>query len=232
MDRVAVIDTAEIQTAEKVTEEIKFHLGSAQQSLIQACMRLAEVRDRKLYKVLNCRNFEEYCVQKVGLSYNQAYRYTKVGEMLLCKNLWSTKSFSQIERIGIEKLYLVSRLNEGEISDIMAHSDLGEITLKELKAEIKSLRGDAEEIKKPSQSERVRELEQEIASLKRQIEELNGNKVLKKPCEPPKKPFDQYKELESTARSAILKVITFVKDNQNFETMYKNSLEDLMNRFF
>lgn len=224
MQEVIIVDSAEAEVA-SLTDEIKSDLMSAQQSLIQACVKLAEVRTKKLYKVLDCRNFEEYCEQKVGITRRQGIKYASVGGLI--QNVKSTSHFSQIEHIGVEKLCLMSKLDEGEISSIMEHTDLESISVKKLKEEIKTLRGEVAEIKKnPLKSQQVKDLEAEVASLRQQVEDLKSQKPTQKIF---KNKFEQYKGFEEDLHDTFIQALIFLGDNRQYKDDMEIFLKQLIN---
>lgn len=108
----------------------------AQQSLYEMCMGFKEMRDSKLYKELGYSDFGDYCEQETGIKKVQAYSYIRVAERLPVEFVQST------ERIGVQKLYLLSSLSEQERTEITASTDLESATVKELEQQIKQLRAE------------------------------------------------------------------------------------------
>lgn len=108
----------------------------AQQSLYEMCMGFKEMRDSKLYKELGYSNFEDYCEKEVGISKQQVYRYVTVAEKLP-ENLVNPGL-----RIGIRKLFLLTKLSEEERAAIAAETDLENTTVKQLEQQIKTLRAE------------------------------------------------------------------------------------------
>lgn len=106
----------------------------AQQSLYEMCMGFKEMRDSKLYKELGYSDFGDYCEQETGIKKVQAYSYIRVAERLPVEFVQST------ERIGVQKLYLLSSLSEQERTEITAETDLESVTVKELEQQIKELK--------------------------------------------------------------------------------------------
>ena len=106
----------------------------AQQSLYEMCMGFKEMRDSKLYKELGYNDFGDYCEKETGIKRVQAYSYIKVAEKLPAEFVQST------ERIGVQKLYLLSSISEEERAEITAEADLESVTVKELERQIKELK--------------------------------------------------------------------------------------------
>ena len=75
---ITIISQTEIQVS-RLTEEIKNDLKTAAQSLIRACVKIAEVRDGKLYRAVGCRNFEEYCEKMLNIKRFQGRKYATIG---------------------------------------------------------------------------------------------------------------------------------------------------------
>lgn len=123
------------ETAAAVHAEIITAAKSAQENLYQMAMGFKKMRDEKLYLQLGYQNFEEYCENNVGFSRKQVYHYISVVE-----NLPKEFVTSRLQ-VGVNKLYLISRLAEEERSEIVETVDLESTTVKDLKAEIKKLKG-------------------------------------------------------------------------------------------
>ena len=142
------------------------------------CVMLKQMRDDKLYKELGYANFEEYCENEAGFSYRQAHKYISIIENV--KNLNSSSCF------GATKLYLLSTLSEAQQEEIQRTVDIEETSVRELKAEIASLKTKANEANELSQriddlNENCRRIakqrdkaENKITQLETEIEELKN----------------------------------------------------------
>ena len=106
----------------------------AQNNLWEMCSGLKEMRDGKLYKELGYQNFEEYCQTEHSISRQQAHKYISIIENINPENVNPGLHF------GVRKLYLLSTLSESEQEKITAENDVESLTVKQLEAEIKSLK--------------------------------------------------------------------------------------------
>lgn len=97
------------------------------------------MRDDKLYRELEYQNFEEYCEKEVGLKRRQVYKFIAVVENLSIDFVQSTA------QIGTEKLYLFAKLDEPTREEIVQNVDLENMSVKQLKEEIASLKADNEQ---------------------------------------------------------------------------------------
>lgn len=96
---ITIISQVELEAVSRLTEGIRNDLKNAAQSLMRACAKIAEVRDRKLYKALGCKNFEEYCENKLNITYMQGFKYATIGKEF-GQNLKSTLGFENIKSVS------------------------------------------------------------------------------------------------------------------------------------
>ena len=104
----------------------------AQENLYRMCVLLKQMRDDKLYKELGYQNFEDYCEQETGISYNYAYK--------LISTIEKVKNLESIQGIGRTKLLLLASLSESQQEEIHQTVDLESVSVRELKAEIAKLK--------------------------------------------------------------------------------------------
>lgn len=138
MNECEITIIGESETAQMITDEIRNDLQTARTSILKACVRIAQVRNNKLYKALGCRNFEEYCEDKLGIKRNQGFKYATIGTMLN-ENVSSTIHFESFQQLNVEKLYLIAKAEEPVREEISRAVDLNNTTVKELKARIAEL---------------------------------------------------------------------------------------------
>lgn len=129
-----IIITENYSRAVSLHRRICANAQAAQESLFEVCKGLKEMRDGKLYKELECANFEEYCEKKLGIKRHMAYKYLAVAEM---------KNVESIQHFGVTKLALLAKLDEPERAEIVQNTDLESTSVKELKEEIKKLKADS-----------------------------------------------------------------------------------------
>lgn len=153
----------------------------AQQNLLEACTRLKEMRDSKLYTVLGYEDFEEYAEKEVGLKRRQAYRYISIVENL-------PESFvSPGAHLGASKLYLLSTLSEEERAEVTESVDLENVTKRELEKKVKEIKTLRIDLEKASEDNEL--LSERLAGLESENEQkLKDNEQLRS-------------ELDSTART-------------------------------
>ena len=138
MNEFEITIIGESETAQMITDEIRNDLQTAQASILKACVRIAHVRNNKLYKALGCRNFEEYCEDKLGIKRFQGIKYATIGTVLN-ENVKSTIHFESFQQLSVEKLYLIAKAEEPVREEISRAVDLNNTTVKELKARISEL---------------------------------------------------------------------------------------------
>lgn len=135
---------SEITVSEQHRQAIELHqkiivsANLAQQNIWDMCNGLKTMRDNKLYKELGYQNFEDYCETEVGFNRTQAHKYISIIENT-SENVYSSK------HLGVSKLYLLSTISEPEQAEIAEKLDLENTTVKQLKAEIDSLKAEKQE---------------------------------------------------------------------------------------
>ena len=125
--------SAEYKTAVKLNQKIIFAAQMAQKNLYDMCVMLKEMRDNKLYKELGYQNFEVYCENEVGFNRSQAHKYISIIENV-SENVYSSKHF------GVTKLYLLSSLSESQQEELQEKVKVEDVSVRELKEEIKKLK--------------------------------------------------------------------------------------------
>lgn len=136
---------SEITVSEQHKQAIELHqkilvsANLAQQNIWDMCSGLKTMRDNKLYKELGYQNFEDYCKTEVGFNRNQAYKYISIVENVKLENVSSRIHF------GVTKLSLLATISEPEQAEIAEKLDLESTTVKQLKAEIDSLKAEKQE---------------------------------------------------------------------------------------
>lgn len=135
---------SEITVSEQHKQAIELHqkiivsANLAQQNIWDMCNGLKTMRDNKLYNELGYQNFEDYCETEVGFNRTQAHKYISIIENT-SENVYSSK------HLGVSKLYLLSTISEPEQAEIAEKLDLENTTVKQLKAEIDSLKAEKQE---------------------------------------------------------------------------------------
>ena len=125
--------SVQYKTAAKLNQKIIFAAQMAQKNLYDMCCMLKEMRDGKLYKELGYQNFEDYCENEVGFNRTQAHKYIAIIEKV-SENVYSSK------HLGVTKLYLLSSLSESQQEEIQEKIKVEDISVRDLKEEIKKLK--------------------------------------------------------------------------------------------
>lgn len=174
-----IIISEQYKAAIELNQKIIITAQAAQQNLYDMCVMLKQMRDDKLYKELGYANFDDYCENEIGFSRRNARNYIAIIEKV---NL----DGKSISRIGMTKLSLLASLSESQQEEIQRTVDIEETSVRELKAEIASLKTKANEANELSQriddlNENCRRIakqrdkaENKITQLETEIEELKN----------------------------------------------------------
>ena len=172
--------SAEYIKAQELDRRIKTSAQLAQQSLYDMCIGFKEMRDSKLYKELGYSEFNDYCKTETGFSDRQVYNYISIVEKLP-KELVNSSSL-----IGVKKLTLLSKLSDEERTEITETTDLESTTVKELKAQIESLKNERDRVLKSNEDashqvfmadKKVLEMKNRVSDLENQIKELESRPI-------------------------------------------------------
>ena len=132
-----VIVPDDYSRAVTLTRSIIANAQAAQQSMWEVCKGLNEMKERKLYKEIGYSTFEDYCEQEIGITRRQGQKYAAVAAL-------DGKSTSDFEKIGIEKLYLLAKIDDDQREEIAQTVDLESTTVRELKAQIEAMKAESE----------------------------------------------------------------------------------------
>lgn len=125
--------TPEYLEAFNLNARIHYGMELAEQGISVMCIGIEQMHSGKQYKKLGYTNFEEYCQNEFGFSRIQGRKYVDIGMMLKDQNDKSTYHF---ETIGMEKLHLLSKLDEPVRETVIETVDVENATVKELRNEI------------------------------------------------------------------------------------------------
>lgn len=152
-----------------LTRSIIANAQAAQQSMWEVCKGLNEMKERKLYKEIGYSTFEDYCEQEIGITRRQGQKYAAVASL-------DGKSTSDFEKIGIEKLYLLTKIDEEQREQI---TDVESVTVRELKAQIDALKhqNDQTEAALEDAEGRAQRWCDDAEEKRQKIEEQNGRFV-------------------------------------------------------
>lgn len=195
---------SEITVSEHHRQAIELHqkiivsANLAQQNIWDMCNGLKTMRDNKLYKELGYQNFEDYCETEVGFNRTQAHKYISIIENT-SENVYSSK------HLGVSKLYLLSTISEPEQAEIAEKLDLESTTVKQLKAEIDSLKA-----------------EKQVATDK----SIDYCKQLNEA----KKDADYYKQQASTSKESYRNIESQLEEERNKNFRLTNKVQELESR--
>ena len=164
-----VIVPDDYSRAVALTRSIIANAQAAQQSMWEVCKGLNEMKERKLYKEIGYSTFEDYCEQEIGITRRQGQKYAAVASL-------DGKSTSDFEKIGIEKLYLLTKIDEEQREQI---TDVESVTVRELKAQIDALKHQNEQTEAALEDAegRAQRWCDDAEEKRQKIEEQNGRFV-------------------------------------------------------
>lgn len=162
----------EYSRAVALTRSIIANGQAAQQSLWEMCKGLAEMRDAKLYKEIGYSTFEDYCEQEIGITRRQGQKYAAIAVL-------DGKSTSDFERIGVEKLYLLAKIEDEQREQITGSVDVESVTVRELRAQIDALKhqNDQTEAALQDAEDRAQRWCENAEERRQHIDELGGKVV-------------------------------------------------------
>ena len=140
LNALSIVPSEQRKQAIELHQKILVSASLAQQNLWDMCNGLKQMRDGKLYKELGYQNFEDYCENEVGFNRKQAHKYISIAEKVNLENVHLSG------QIGVTKLALLATVSESEQQEISERVNLEETTVKQLKAEIDSLKGKNKEL--------------------------------------------------------------------------------------
>lgn len=164
-----VIVPDDYSRAVTLTRSIIANAQAAQQSMWEVCKGLNEMKERKLYKEIGYSTFEDYCEQEIGITRRQGQKYAAVAAL-------DGKSTSDFEKIGIEKLYLLAKIDDEQREQITGSVDVESVTVRDLKAQIDALKhqNDQTEAALKDAEDRAQRWCDDAEEKRQKIEEQNG----------------------------------------------------------
>lgn len=125
-----------VESAEQVHNRICNNFDKVEKTLYDICVDLKSIRDNKHYKTLGYNTFEDYCLENFNMSRFNAYKYISIAENLP-DNFVAT---SQQKQIGLNKLYVLSRLTDEERSELIQTTDIENTPVKEVEKKAKEIK--------------------------------------------------------------------------------------------
>lgn len=131
---VGVVQGEIVESAEKVHNRICDNFTIVEKTLYEICVDLKSIRDNKHYKTLGYNTFEEYCLENFNMSSRNAYRFISIAENL------SSDFVTTSSQIGLNKMYVLSRLTDEERTELVQTTDIEKTTVKELEQKSKQMK--------------------------------------------------------------------------------------------
>ena len=215
-----IVESADYTKAVSLHRKICVSAELAEQNLFEFCKGLCEMRDYKLYRELGCKTFEDYCVNELKISLRQGQKYAAIASL---ETIGNAKSTSHFEKLGTEKLYLLSRIEEDARIEIMEKTDIENVSVRELKKQIAQLEKDLKD-QQGNYAMHTKRREDEIAGYKeRQDKLLTRNKELVNELERTEEKLDQ---AENDLDEANETVQSLSRQLEELESRPRDSYED------
>ena len=163
--------------AQILHSEILKNGADAAEAMYNLASNLKKMRDSQLYSELGFDSFEDYAVNAVGLKKSQAYDYIKALESL------GEDVFRSSGKIGITKVKALCAFTPEQAKNFLEENDAEAMTVKELKAKIKELTEQGEQLsldltaageQSEEHLEKIEELNNTNIELEKRIKELES----------------------------------------------------------
>ncbi len=152
----------------------------AAESIVAMAKDLKTMRDEKLYACFGCKDFDDYCVQKLGFHQRQGYNFIRVLEQ------YGDKQLAEVSHLGIAKLVELTALDPEDRQELITSGAAEEMSVRELKEKISELQSRCEQLTLDIEDERDKnrtlsenseaaELETQVEELKAKLEEYEKN---------------------------------------------------------
>lgn len=136
-DKEQMIFTGAVSPEESAAVALHYEIAAAARtaadSLLDLGRKIKKMRDTNGYKALGFETLGDYTKAAIGLNQRQAYNYIAVVEKL------PAQLIEQNAAAGVTKLALLAQLTEGEQQQVVAETDLQDVTVKELQEKIRKL---------------------------------------------------------------------------------------------
>ncbi len=169
--------TPEYSAAISLHQQIIINGRVAAEHLVEMCRCIKQMRDEKLYISLGYEDFGNYCEDMLKIKARQGYSYIKIYEDL-------PQSFLQSNaNLGVTKLELLTHVNPLDRDEFVQNTNLNEITVNELKAEIERLKTEnCEKGEQLSMFEKQNsDLENKVSDLEKELTDKPAEVVVREP---------------------------------------------------
>lgn len=182
----------------------------AQQNLWEMCKGLKEMHDNKLYKELGYNSFESYTEAEVGIKRHQAQKYLAVAEL---------ENGDTCHHLGLSKLALLAKLDEPQREEIQQAVNVEEVSVRELKEQIKKLESE----NKKFDEEKAGYKERQDKLLQKNIELVGERDKAQQEADDAS---NKLKMIEADAQAHKAKIQELEKQIQELEARPRDSYED------
>ena len=127
------VDTGTLEAVQRQSEAVALHqrivatYQAINMMLTDYCRLLKDMRDKKLYRDLGCKTFDEYVENHAGIKARQAYNYISTYERL------GEKRLAEHGSLGITKLSYLAELYPADADALAAENDLAGMSSREVK---------------------------------------------------------------------------------------------------
>lgn len=169
--------TPEYSAAISLHQQIIINGRLAAEHLVEMCRCIKQMRDEKLYISLGYEDFGNYCEDMLKIKARQGYSYIKIYEDLPQTFLQSNAN------LGVTKLELLTHVNPLDREEFVQNTNLNEITVNELKAEIERLKTEnCEKGEQLSMFEKQNsDLENKVSDLEKELTDKPAEVVVREP---------------------------------------------------
>ena len=184
---VEVVQGEIVESAEQVHNRICDNFAIVEKTLYEICVDLKSIRDNKHYKTLGYNTFEDYCLENFNMSSRNAYRFISIAENL------SSDFVTTSSQIGLNKMYVLSRLTDEERSELIQTTDIENTPVKQLEQKSREIKENREvQVKENDvvstaiEPQQIKEKEKDVPEAEKIVDILNMfqyfNGDTKEPC--------------------------------------------------
>lgn len=156
------IITTELEEAQALHSSIIADKAITEQALTRIALNLKTMRDKKLYRQLDCETFDAYCDKLSGIGSRQAYNLIRVLET------FKLDGMERAAYLGSTKLIALTSLDSITRDELISSGEAESLSVRELKARIKELTDKCEQLELFAGTEHKDD--DEISRLSRELE--------------------------------------------------------------
>ncbi|MBQ7859127.1 MAG: hypothetical protein IJ347_03205 [Faecalibacterium sp.] len=167
-----MVQPGTLEAVQRQTEAVTLHqrivatYQSINMLLTDYCRLLKDMRDKKLYRELGCKTFDEYVESRAGIKARQAYTYISTYERL------GEKRLAEHGALGITKLSLLAQMFPTDADELAAGHDLAGMTTKQVQELVEKATRQGEQLSMLEAE--VKDAESQEAFWKREFERVQA----------------------------------------------------------